>query len=69
MGGERRSRVKNIEAKVQGDKLVITVDLSKNFGLSGSGKSVMIASTEGNVAVPGREDVKIGLNVYRPQSQ
>jgi hypothetical protein len=62
-------RVKNSEAKVQGDKLVITIDLTKNFGLSGSGKSVIIASTEGNVAVPGREDVKIGLNVYRPQSQ
>jgi hypothetical protein len=61
--------MKNIEAKVQGDKLVITVDLSKNFGLSGSGKSVIIASTEGNVAVPGREEVKIGLNVYRPQAR
>jgi hypothetical protein len=58
--------MKNIEAKVQGDKLVITVDLTKNFGLSGSGKSIIIASTEGNVSVPGREEIKIGVNVYRP---
>ncbi len=58
--------MKNIEAKVQGDKLVITVDLTKNFGLSGSGKSIIIASTEGNVPVPGREEIKIGVNVYRP---
>jgi hypothetical protein len=60
---------KNIETKVQGDKLVITIDLTKNFGLSGSGKSLIIASTEGNISVPGREDVKIGLNVYRPQAK
>ena len=58
--------MKNIEAKVQGDKLVITVDLTKNFGLSGSGKSIIIASTEGNVPVPDREEIKIGINVYRP---
>jgi hypothetical protein len=58
--------MKNIEAKVQGDKLVITVDLTKNFGLSGSGKSIIIASTEGNVSVPCREEIKIGVNFYRP---
>ncbi len=58
--------MKNIEAKVQGDKLVITIDLTKDFGLSGSGKSIIIASTEGNVPVPGREEIKIGINVYRP---
>ena len=69
MSDERSTRVKNIKAKVQGDELILTIDLSKNFGLSGSGKSIIIASTEGNVAVPGREDVKIGLNVYRPQSR
>ena len=60
---------KNIETRVQGEKLVITIDLSKNFGLSGSGKSLIIASTEGNISVPGREDLKIGVNVYRPQTK
>lgn len=59
----------NIHMEVQGETLVITVDLSKAFGLSSSGKSVIIASTGGNIAVPGREDVKIGLNVYRPQKR
>ena len=61
----RRCCLKNIEAKVQDDKLVITIDLTKDFGLSGSGKSIIIASTEGNVPVPGREEIKIGVNVYR----
>lgn len=60
---------KNIETRVQGDKLVITIDLTKNYGLSSSGKSLIIATSEGNVPVPGREDVKIGVNVYRPQTK
>ena len=33
-------------------------------GPSASGKTTIIASTEGNVTIPGREE-KIGLNVYR----
>ena len=64
MGDERSAGVKNIKAKVQGDELILTIDLSKNFGLSGSGKSIIIASTEGNVIIPNREE-KVGLNVYR----
>ncbi len=61
--------MKNIEIKVDGDKLTIIVDLSQEFGLSSSGKSITIASTEGNVSVPSREEVKIGLNVYKPRSK
>lgn len=56
--------MKNVEMKVEGNVLTITVDLSQNFGKSSSGKSIIIASTEGNVTVPGREE-KIGLNIYR----
>lgn len=56
----------NVDMKVQGNTLIITVDLSQSFGQSTSGKSVIIASTSGNVSVPGRESVKIGLNVYCP---
>ena len=56
----------NVELQVKDGKLMITVDLSKSFGVSGSGKSTIIASTGGNVSVPGQESVKVGLNVYRP---
>ena len=59
--------MKNIQMNVERDKLIIIVDLSLEFGLSSSGKSITIASTEGNISVPGREDVKVGLNVYRPK--
>jgi hypothetical protein len=57
---------KNIEATIEGKKLTIVIDLSKDYGLSGSGKSVIIASSEGNAPAPGQPEIKIGLNVYRP---
>ncbi len=40
--------------------LTIKVDLSKDFGPSKSGKTIIVASTEGNVSVPERDE-KIGL--------
>ncbi len=58
--------MKNVEMSVEGNTLLIKVDLSKEFGPSSSGKTVIIASTEGNQTIPGREE-KVGLNVYRKQ--
>jgi len=55
--------MKNVEMSVEGNILTIKVDLSKEFGPSASGKTIIIASTEGNVSVPNREE-KVGLNVY-----
>jgi len=56
--------MKNVEMTLAGNILTITVDLTKEFGPSSSGKTIIIASTEGNVTVPERDE-KIGLNVYR----
>jgi hypothetical protein len=56
--------MKNVQMTVEGDILTIRVDLSKEFGPSASGKTIIIASTEGNLSVPEREE-KVGLNVYR----
>jgi hypothetical protein len=56
--------MKNVAMSVAGDILTITVDLTKEFGPSSSGKTIIIASTEGNVTIPDREE-KVGLNVYR----
>jgi hypothetical protein len=67
--GDKPMATENIEISVQGNTLVITVDLSKTYGLSASGKSEVIASTGGNISVPGRDEVKVGLNVYRPQKR
>ncbi|MBP2653077.1 MAG: hypothetical protein H6Q73_646 [Firmicutes bacterium] len=56
--------MKNVDMNVNGNILTIKVDLSMNFGKSSSGKSTIIASTEGNQSIPGNENIKIGLNVY-----
>ena len=58
--------MKNVEMTVVGNLLTLTVDLSKSFGPSASGKTIIVASTEGNVTIPGRTE-KVGLNVYRKQ--
>jgi len=59
--------MKNVELTVEGTMLTIKVDLSKEFGPSSSGKTIIIASTEGNVSIPEREE-KIGLNIYKKKS-
>ena len=51
--------------KIEDNVLVIKVDLTQEFGPSASGKNIIIASTEGNVSIPSRDDTKVGLNVYR----
>jgi len=56
--------MKNVEMTLEGNALTIKVDLSKEFGPSASGKTIIVASTEGNIEIPAREE-KIGLNVYR----
>ena len=57
--------MKNVEMTVEGNILTIKVDLTKDFGPSSSGKTIIIASTEGNISVPDQEEKKIGLNVYK----
>jgi len=46
--------MKNVEMLIDGNILTIKVDLSKEFGPSTSGKSIVIASSEGNKSVPGK---------------
>ena len=60
--------MKNVETRVNGDSLVITVDLSQENGLSKSGKTTIIASTEGNIKLEHSSGAVLGLNVYKPRS-
>jgi hypothetical protein len=62
---EEGENMKNVEMRLEGDILTIKVDITKEFGPSASGKTIIIASTEGNISVPEKDNVKIGLNVYR----
>jgi hypothetical protein len=53
----------NIKTEVKGGILTIIVDLNKELGVSKSGKSMIIATTSGNVEiVPG---VIAGINIYK----
>ena len=56
--------MKNVNMTVEGDELVIRIKLNERHGQSASGKSVTVATTAGNVVVPGFEQIKLGLNVY-----
>jgi hypothetical protein len=56
--------MRNVDMKIEGTILTIKVDLSKPGEVSSSGKSLVIGTTEGNVSVPDRAEVKVGLNVY-----
>jgi len=55
----------NVVISYEGNVMVIKVDLTKTFGPSKSGKTIIIASTEGNVTVGKDGQTKLGLNVYR----
>jgi hypothetical protein len=54
----------NVSITVKGDVATILVKLSENLGPSASGKTEMVASTHGNIVIPGT-DVTLGLNAYR----
>ena len=54
----------NIEMTVEGEILTIKVNLTERHGHSKSGKNQTIATTAGIVTVPGKEDIKIGVNVF-----
>jgi hypothetical protein len=60
--------MQNVEWEIKDDKLIIEIDLTKDFGPSKSGKTITIASTRGNQKVEGTDAI-IGLNVYKyPES-
>ena len=54
----------NCKVKVIDDELIITIDLTKDFGPSKTGKTIVVASTKGNKPI-GDTDCILGLNVYK----
>lgn len=56
--------MQNVKTEVKGNTLTITVDLSARLGPSSTGKTIIVASSNGSAKVPGHEGVKFGLNVY-----
>ena len=55
--------MRNVNMTVKGNVLTITCDLGADKIPSSTGKTLIVASTEGNQKVPGSEFV-LGLNLY-----
>ncbi|MCI0514236.1 hypothetical protein L0128_13550 [candidate division KSB1 bacterium] len=55
----------NVQIEVKDNKAIITIDLSQDFGESKSGKTIVVATTRGNVPIPGAENFRIGINCYK----
>ena len=55
----------NVVMEVKDNKAIITIDLNKEFGPSKSGKTIVVATTRGNVPIPDAETYRIGINCYK----
>lgn len=55
----------NVKFDRKGDILTITVNLAEQGTPSASGKSIVIASTQGNKKVDDKANIFVGVNVYK----
>jgi hypothetical protein len=60
--------LENIDVRIDGNKLIMTVDVTKNGVASKTGKTKLIASTRGAIAVdhPKVKGIKVAVNVMVP---
>jgi hypothetical protein len=62
--------VENIEARTEGDYLILKIDLTKNCGYTGGYNNIRVASSHGNQPVPSTDGTlrpeRWNLNVFRP---
>ncbi len=56
--------MRNIEMSLEKNELIIKVDLTKEYGKSKSGKTIIIASSQGNVPISDT-GAYLGLNIYK----
>ena len=61
--------MKNVQVTLEDNEntLVIKVDLTKSLGPSSSGKTMLVATSEGNQPIQrvSADSVMLGLNVYK----
>lgn len=56
----------NVRSRVEGNKLILEVDLTAAGHPSKSGKRTTIATTHGGMRVEGHPNVEVMLNVLKP---
>jgi hypothetical protein len=57
--------MKNVNITVDNEIMKIEIDLKQDFGKSKSGKTLVVATSEGNVQVPDHPNMRLGINVYK----
>lgn len=60
--------MRNVKMSEKDNILTITIDLSKELGLSKSNKTMLVATTGGNVTI-GDKGIKLGVNCYKPKPE
>ena len=57
----------NVQYTIKDDKLIITVDLTQNHGLSASGKTTTVGTSHGfyKLSEYGNGDISLSLNVCK----
>ena len=66
---DRENIGRNVVASIKGDKLTLVINLTADTKPSVSGKSNVLATTNGNVVVDiegAPAGLKLGVNVFRP---
>lgn len=63
--------MENIDLEIQGDTLVIRIDLTRELGLTRSERSICVASSHGNVPLwlngrPHPKNLKLNIACFRP---
>ncbi len=61
---KKKREMQNIQFKLEEDSAILTIDTTKDFGLSSTGKSHIVASSRGNYHIEGTT-IYIGINVYK----
>lgn len=56
----------NVIVRVEENKLHIEIDLLKERGMSGSGKSVVVGTTRGSKPIPELPGYNLNLNLFKP---
>lgn len=55
--------MKGIKQSIEGNELVLRIDLTQNFGESSTGKSITVASSEGFVKLEDRPGLSFSAHV------
>jgi hypothetical protein len=57
---------KNVKYEVRDGKLHLEIDLSKDYGPSKSGDTIVVATVGAPRGIPEAEGFKLGLTVFKP---